>query len=123
MGNGNVERAAELINQVRERARNFYEILNGESAPEGTLPERPDNVSVDQMMEWLMHERRVELAMEVHRYDDLVRWHRAGIINIKNDIDFGNTLANQNWAERHLLKPIPQREIDNNPNLDQNTGY
>jgi hypothetical protein len=75
------------------------------------------------MHEWLRHERRVELALEVHRYDDLVRWHRAGIINIPTDVDFGNTLANQNWNERHLLKPIPQGEIDNNPNLDQNTGY
>jgi hypothetical protein len=123
LGNQNVQRAAALINQVRERARAFYEILNEEPAPEGTLPPRPTDVSVDQMMEWLMHERRVELAMEVHRYDDLVRWHRAGIINIAEDIDFGNALANQNWNERHLLKPIPQREIDNNPNLDQNPGY
>lgn len=121
--NGNVQRAAELINQVRERARNNYEIVYNEPAPDGLLPDRPAEVSADQMHEWLRHERRVELALEVHRYDDLVRWHQAGIINIPTDVDFGNTLANQNWNERHLLKPIPQREIDNNPNLSQNSGY
>jgi hypothetical protein len=123
LGNGNVARAAELINQVRERARNNYEIIYEESAPDDLLSDRPTDVSVDQMHEWLRHERRVELALEVHRYDDLVRWHRAGIINIPTDVDFGNTLANQNWAEIHLLKPIPQRELDNNPNLEQNPGY
>src|SRR5690606_9846154 len=123
LGNGNVPRAAELINMVRDRARNNYEIVYGTPAPAGTLPPRPDNVSVDQMFDWLMHERRVELALEVHRYDDLVRWHRAGLINIPTDVDFGNTLANQNWNERHLLKPIPQGELDNNQNLRQNPGY
>jgi len=123
LGNGNVTRAAELVNMVRKRARDFYEILNEMPAPAGTLPDRDGSVSTEQMMDWIMHERRVELAMECHRYDDLVRWHRAGLINIATDIDFGNTLANQNWNERHLLKPVPQGEIDINPNLNQNTGY
>jgi starch-binding outer membrane protein, SusD/RagB family len=71
----------------------------------------------------IRQERRVEFALEVHRYDDLVRWHRAGLIDIRTEIDFGNTIANQNWSEVNLLKPIPQRELDNNPNLSQNTGY
>ncbi len=123
LGNGNVARAAELINQVRERARNNYQIVYGEASPANLLPERPATATVEQMHEWLRHERRVELALEVHRYDDLIRWHRAGIINIAVDVDFGNTLANQNWNERHLLKPIPQGEIDNNPNLKQNPNY
>jgi hypothetical protein len=123
LGNSDVSAAAGYINQVRERARNYYEIFYGTPAPAGTLPDRPTNVSVEEMMDYLMHERRVELAFEVHRYDDLVRWHRAGLINIATDIDFGNTLANQNWDTKHLLKPIPQIEIDNNENLSQNPGY
>ena len=123
LGNGNVAQAAELINQVRERARNNYEIVYEGTAPTDLLPDRPTSASADQMHEWLRHERRVELALEVHRYDDLVRWHRTGIINIPTDVDFGNTLANQNWGERNLLKPIPQRELDNNASLSQNDGY
>ena len=123
LGNNNVGRAAELINQVRERARNNYEIVNGGPAPPGLLPDRSSAATVDQMFDWLMHERRVELALECHRYDDLVRWHRAGLINISTDIDFGNTLSQQNWNERHLLKPIPQSELDNNANLTQNANY
>ncbi len=104
--------AAALINQVRRRAD-----------PSGTiLPERTLG-SQDEMFKHLMHERRVELALESHRYNDLVRWHRAGLINIKADIDFGRTPANTNWTEKNLLKPIPQRELDLNQNLVQNPGY
>jgi len=123
LGPGNVSRAAELINMVRERARNNWELYSEDPRPDNLLPDVPSDLSVDEMFDALMHERRVELAMEVHRYDDLVRWHRGGLINIPTDIDFGNTLANQNWEEKHLLRPIPQGELDLNSNLDQNEGY
>jgi hypothetical protein len=104
--------AAALINQVRRRAD-----------PSGTiLPDRPVG-SQEDMFEYLALERRVELALEGHRYNDLVRWHRAGLINIDTDIDFGRGPANNNWNVRNLLKPIPQREMDLNPNLTQNPGY
>ncbi|WP_114751889.1 RagB/SusD family nutrient uptake outer membrane protein [Pleomorphovibrio marinus] len=113
LGNNNVARAAELINLVRRRAD-----------PTGdALPDRPGTTSQEEMMEFLMHERRVELAFEGHRYDDLVRWHNAGLINIATDVDFGSSLANQNWTERHLLKPFPQRELDLIQELRQNPGY
>ncbi|WP_373497173.1 RagB/SusD family nutrient uptake outer membrane protein [Aquiflexum sp.] len=113
LGNGNVQRAAELVNLVRRRADPSGDIL----------PDRPNNIPQNAMMQHLMHERRVELAFEGHRYDDLVRWHNAGIINIATDIDFGSSLANQNWRTTHLLKPFPQRELDLVQNLSQNAGY
>jgi len=109
----NISGAAELINRVRRRADPTSLILLPRSAAS----------TRDQMVRFLMHERRVELALESHRYNDLVRWHRAGLINIKNSIDFGRTPANSNWNVRHLLKPIPQRELDLNTNLVQNPGY
>jgi hypothetical protein len=113
LGNNNITKAASLINQVRRRAD-----------PTGLiLADRPAGVDKNQMFQWLMQERRVELALEGNRYNDLVRWHRAGLINIKRDVNFGRTPANQNWSEKHLLKPIPQRELDLNANLQQNPGY
>jgi starch-binding outer membrane protein, SusD/RagB family len=113
LGNSDIAGAAALINQVRRRAD-----------PTGAiLPERPAGATKDQMFQWLMHERKVELALEGHRYNDLVRWHRAGLINIKTDVDFGRQAANSGWGPRHLLKPIPQRELDLNDMLQQNTGY
>jgi len=124
LGAGDVAGAAELVNRVRARARQTYTILNGAVPPEGVLPDVPAAGSPeDWFREHLMHERRVELALEVHRYDDLVRWHRAGLIDIKTDVEFGFPESNANWSETHLLKPIPQRELDINPNITQNPGY
>lgn len=63
----------------------------------------------------LRHERRVELALEGHRYYDLMRWGK----------DYATTLlleqgkANFNY-DKHKLFPIPQIEIDLNPLLIQN---
>jgi hypothetical protein len=80
--------AAALINMVRRRAD-----------PGGTiLADRPASATKAQMFQFLMRERRVELALESHRYNDLVRWHRAALINIKTDIDFGRAAANANWS-------------------------
>lgn len=104
--------AAALINQVRKRADPSETILV------------PRTVSTQaQMFKYLVHERRVELSFESHRYDDLVRWNLAKLINVKTDINFGRTAANANWNEKNLLKPIPQRELDLNANLKQNAGY
>ncbi|HEX8905503.1 MAG TPA: RagB/SusD family nutrient uptake outer membrane protein, partial [Longimicrobiaceae bacterium] len=76
-----------------------------------------------QMFAWLRHERRVELALEVNRYEDLVRWLRAGLIT-RSDIDFGDNVANAQFdPTKHILRPIPLGEIDLNPNLHQNPGY
>ena len=71
----------------------------------------------------IRYERRVELATEGKRYNDLARWHRAGLIDIPFDIDFGSGQANENWTEQNLLRPIPQTRLDNNTNLVQNSRY
>lgn len=113
LGNNDVAGAATLINQVRRRA----------DPTEAIVIPRPNNVTREQMFQWLMLERRIELAYEGHRYNDLVRWHRAGLINIDTDIDFGTSAANAGWQTKHLLKPIPQRDLDLNNALVQNQGY
>jgi starch-binding outer membrane protein, SusD/RagB family len=118
LGNNNVPRATQLINMVRERARQSFDILHGRPTPAGLLQNKAAVSHAD-----IRSERRAELAFEGHRYDDLVRWHRAQLINIKVDIDFSHPEANANWAEKHLLKPIPQVELDRNGNLSQNVGY
>lgn len=57
-------------------------------------------------LEAVYHERRVELAMEGHRYWDLVRTGRGNLINGYTD------------NKRFFL--IPQIELNLNPNLKQN---
>lgn len=113
LGDNDVAGAASLINEVRHRA----------NPSEAILVPRSSGATKDQMFAFLMHERRVELALEGHRYHDLVRWHRATLINIKTDIDFGRGPANSNWTEKNLIRPIPQGELDVNTNLKQNDEY
>ncbi|MEJ1241677.1 RagB/SusD family nutrient uptake outer membrane protein [Chryseolinea sp. T2] len=113
LGDNDVSGAAELINEIRHRA----------DPTDAILAPRPAGATKEQMWSFLMHERRVELAVEGHRYHDLVRWHRAGLINIKTDINFGRGPANANWSEKNLLRPIPQAELDVNGNLRQNDPY
>lgn len=113
LGDNDASGAAELINQVRHRA----------DPTDAILVPRPGGSTTAQMWDYLMHERRVEMALEGHRYHDLVRWHRAGLINIKTDIDFGRGPANTNWSEKNLIRPIPQSELDVNTNLNQNEEY
>jgi hypothetical protein len=60
----------------------------------------------------IVHERRVELALEGFRFHDLVRW---GIAKEVLGADF-----NVNHDE---YMPIPLNEILLNPNLEQNPGY
>ena len=57
-------------------------------------------------LEAVYHERRVELAMEGHRYWDLVRTGRGNLMNGYSD------------NKRYFL--IPQIEVNLNPNLEQN---
>ena len=60
------------------------------------------------------HERRMELCFEFHRFFDLVRTGRA--VEVMQAKGYAITPDNLHF-------PIPQRAIDVNPELTQNTGY
>lgn len=66
----------------------------------------------------LKHERIVELAGEGWRWADLARWGDLGPSLRTRDTEFTNFIVG-----RHELYPIPQRDIDLNPNLTQNPNY
>lgn len=68
----------------------------------------------------LEHERRVEFLSEGQRWFDLVRTGRT--IEVL-DSYFQSIGANFSVTEEELLMPLPQREIDIDPNLEQNPGY
>ncbi len=68
--------------------------------------------------EAVYNERRMELAFEGHRWFDLIR-----IGDGQYAIDFLHSIGRLNAQKKHLLFPMPQSEIDRNPNLTQNPGY
>ena len=102
-----------LINQVRRRAS----------------PDLPP-VSGATMRE-LIHERRVELAGEGERHQDLMRWDKANIVDIaaiynspasKAPLDRNKTVTF--IRPKHYYYPIPQEEIDKSKGvLIQNPNY
>jgi hypothetical protein len=91
------------------------------------LPVLAANVrgSQDLMKAAILNERRLELALEAHRWDDLVRNNVAvETMNAVQDVDLRtNTPVNYDMKEFEVFLPIPQREINRNPNLVQTTGY
>jgi starch-binding outer membrane protein, SusD/RagB family len=70
------------------------------------------------MKETILHERRIELAFEGHRWFDLIR-----IDNGNYALKFLKSIGKTNVTKDRLLLPIPQEEMDANPNMTQNAGY
>lgn len=99
---GRTNEALEPLNIVRRRAG--LPDIKGQSQAE--------------LKETIIHERRMELAFEGHRWFDLIR-----IDNGDYAIKFLHSIGRTNATKERLLFPIPQQERDANPNLTQNSGY
>jgi starch-binding outer membrane protein, SusD/RagB family len=63
----------------------------------------------------ILRQRRIELAFEGHRLWDLKRLGR--------DLIKSPHYNNVAFTDARILAPIPQREVDGNPNIKQNFGY
>jgi hypothetical protein len=75
----------------------------------------------------MLHERRMELTFEGHRYYDLVRTGKA-IEYISRDlmsnVDYEKrTFRSEPIPEYQLILPIPVGEIEKDQTLTQNPGY
>lgn len=66
----------------------------------------------------LKHERVTELSCEGHRFEDLQRWGDLSPALAARDAGFANFIVGKNE-----FLPIPQFDLDVNPNLKQNAGY
>ncbi|MDX1637817.1 MAG: RagB/SusD family nutrient uptake outer membrane protein [Balneolaceae bacterium] len=71
--------------------------------------------SGQQLLEDIWHERRVELAMEQHRFFDIQRQGRAGELLRAQGKNYQDN--------KHGVYPIPQSELDLNSEMDQNPNY
>lgn len=75
--------------------------------------------SQTEMKEIILHERRMELAFEGQRWFDLIR-----VDDGQWGLDFLHSIGKLNATQKHLLFPIPLKEIESNPNLlPNNPGY
>lgn len=76
------------------------------------------NLNQQAFLNQLKHERIVELSGEGWRFADLARWGDLSTALAPRDPEFTNFRPN-----KHEWYPIPQGDIDLNPNLTQNPGY
>ncbi|WP_217603193.1 RagB/SusD family nutrient uptake outer membrane protein [Chitinophaga sp. GbtcB8] len=102
--------AAKYINVVRERAA--YPTGNA-----ATMSVKPAEVTLD----YILDERARELAGEQTRWLDLVRTNK-----LLERVKLHNPDAGVNIKDKHILRPIPQSQIDRTITGDrypQNAGY
>ena len=120
--------AAEALNEISPGAAEAYEYVNRVRArarnQAGTMTAFPEDImqglSQDQFRDVVLEERRWELAFEFKRWYDIKR-RRLG------DIAFGVSGFEQRpnfSAGRDYLYPLPNDELQRNPNLEPNNpGY
>lgn len=117
---------AEVLNELGQTA-NAYQYVDQVRARANMSPlaEAYPGIGNDQeqFLERLKMERALELFGESVRWPDLKRWGvletQEGVDRVaERDLDFLNFEIGKN-----IRLPIPQIEVENNPNLDQNPGY
>jgi len=120
LGKGNTTEAARLINIVRERAA-YRPGLDAAtlSARKAAMDITPAQVTLD----FILDERTRELCGECWRWIDLVRTGK-----LLERVKLYNLKGVKNIADKHVLRPIPQAQIDflSDPTQKasyQNTGY
>ncbi|WP_044634104.1 RagB/SusD family nutrient uptake outer membrane protein [Neotamlana sedimentorum] len=106
--------AVDFLNEVRERARNGGNSTNGgyveETVPASSVPADLTSITVDDVLE----ERRIELAFEGKRWYDIKRRQLGDVVFSAS----GYEGDKPDWnASEDYDTPIPQDEIDRNPNL------
>ncbi len=101
--------AVKYINKVRERVQ------------------LPDLSASDLTLDTILHERRLELAFEGHRYFDLVRTGKAiDVIShaLMTPLDYDDNIEITKPIPKYqLILPIPVVEIEKDQSLEQNPGY
>tara|TARA_R110001592_G_scaffold55703_1_gene170123 strand:- start:212 stop:1726 length:1515 start_codon:yes stop_codon:yes gene_type:complete len=100
---GNTNDAYQYVNKVRSRSG---------------LANLPTGLDKEAFLTQLKHERLLELTGEGHRFNDLKRWGDLGNSLSSKDAGFANFEIG-----KHELLPIPQRDLDINPNMKQNPGW
>jgi hypothetical protein len=110
--------AVERVNQIRRRA--FGKPIATKDPSVDIAP-----TSQDQLRQAIRKERRLEFCFEAKRWFDLNRWGilKERVAPQKRIVPDANLSEHPITKKKQFLFPIPQRERDLNPVLQQNPGY
>lgn len=106
---------AEALNE-QGRTQQAYAPLNAVRQRAG-LPSVA-GLSQAELREKIIHERRIELAFEGHRWFDMIRLDGG-----QYAVDFLHSIGKTRATRNRLLFPIPQTEMDANSLMTQNPDY
>lgn len=142
---GSMEKAREYVNMVRERAANsetwVKEYVDPADPTKGFTEEPAANYKIStyetpwtdkaMALEAVRFERKLELAMEGHRFFDLVRYDTAvEVLNayLDKEEQFRQYLKGAEFEPTDKYFPIPEQQIvlstlNGEPTLKQNPGY
>jgi hypothetical protein len=111
---GPTAEAQGYVNMVRGRARNWA------GTPTDFPEDVPAGISKDDFRDLVLDERRLELSFEFKRWWDIKRRDMGEeVFKGPNSLE-----PHENFTTNKYLLPIPQDELDRNPNLlPQNPGY
>lgn len=105
------------VNEIRERA-----YMSGKYAQPGVRSDVSGDITDSEFtLDFILAERQRELALELVRRTDLIRFGKftkGRNWDWKNDVRTGADVD-----DHYNLFPIPETELTNNPNLIQNEGY
>ncbi len=106
---GRSNEAIDAINQVRARA---------------DLSPLSYDMTQEEILDMIFHERRIELFWEQSFFSDLNRRGRFMDFIQANRPDYADLPVDAPYLQQNPIRfPVPLNEIDNNPNMIQNDGY
>ena len=116
---GTLERATNLVNEIRNRAKDSHVVTLNDGTPAANYMVEPypeTFASKEIAMKAIQHEDRLEFAMEGLRFFDLVRWGMADDV-MNNYLEVESTkmshLGGKTFvAGKHEHWPIPQTQRD-----------
>lgn len=107
---------AECLNAIGS-TNDAYQYVDRVRSRAGLAP-LPTGMDQAELLTQIKHERLLEITGEGHRFNDLKRWGDLGPSLSGKDPGFNNFQIG-----KHELLPIPQRDLDINPNMSQNPNW
>ena len=107
---------SEALNEISGPSTEAVFGINKVRARAGLAPLDPASLTQEELRNAILQERSFELAFENNALYD---YQRHGIL--EEMLTFWGW--GQNFDSYEYIMPIPQRDIDVNPNLEQNPGY
>lgn len=115
---------AEAQNEYSGPDGSVYGAVDSVRARAG-MPNLPAGLNRDQMRDAIRFERRVEFAGEGYYYNDIRRWRTAEVVMNATIYKYDHSPIETREFDpaKDYWWPIPQAQLDLNPNLTQNDKY